>query len=91
MKLGPSGLGSGRKQEAITGYREWMQARSRCEWLRGKGSATLSASSTRPTSGPPWRSSARKPRDQSVDGNSAVHEMVMLHALWRFNGQKQLS
>ena len=34
------------------GYRKWAQARSRHEWLHGKGGTALSASSTRPTSGP---------------------------------------
>jgi hypothetical protein len=43
------------KYESKSGlcYRELAQARSRCEWLRGKGSSAPSALSTRPTSGSP--------------------------------------
>jgi hypothetical protein len=34
-----------------------------------------------PQFGGPWRRSARIPRAQSADGNSAVHEMIMLSKL----------
>jgi hypothetical protein len=38
---------------------------------------------------PHFRGSLRKPLAQSVDENSAIHEVIMLRALWRLNGQKK--